>query len=168
MNRKSHISRKRLAGLILLVAYFGAMPGLMPATFAMLARWEGSHGVDVCIAGEDARVILTHCAAPGVKCHDAIHRHGFAARLLTSIAQPANGGGPDHIVRFVSGPNTGAEKQLVAPEPPVTASAVMPEFVVVSEIALPREIESGSAWGDAPAEIPPAFLVGLKVTLLLI
>jgi hypothetical protein len=88
--------------------------------------------------------------------------------LLTSFAQPANDGALDHVLRFVSGVNAGAEKQLVAPEPPVTASVVLPEFVVVSKIALPREIESGSAWSPAPAVAPPAFLIGLKSTLLLI
>jgi hypothetical protein len=162
------MSRKRLAGLILLVAYFGAMPGLTPAAFAMLAKWEGSHGVDVAIDGGCTRVILTHHAPPGVACHDAIHRHGFGARLLTSFAQPPNDGALDHVMRFVSGVNTGAEKQLAAPEPPVIANVGLPEFLVVSEMALPPKSESGSAWGRTPAKAPPAFLIGLKITLLLI
>jgi hypothetical protein len=73
---------------------------MMPLVFMTLAKWEGSHGVQVWTGSEGTRVVLTHPNTRGMKCHDSIHRHGLGARLLTLLAEPATGSGPDHVVQF--------------------------------------------------------------------
>ena len=169
MNKILHISRNRLAGVILLLAYVGGMAELMPVVFMTLAKWEGSHGVQVCTGSEGTRVVLTHPNAQGLKCHDAIHRHGPVARLLTSLAEPATGSGPDHIVQFAGGNKMGAEKRLLVPVPTsVVSELAAPADIDPVEIPIPRGLVDRSSWQRAKEQSPSAFLVQLKVTLLLI
>ena len=169
MNQILHISRNRLAGVILLLAYVGGMADFMPFAFMTLAKWEGSHGVQVWTGSEGTRIVLTHPNAQGKKCHDAIHRHCLAARLLTSLAEPATGSGPDHTVQFAGGSKTGTEKRLLAPAPTsVISELAAPAEITPVEIPIPRGLVDRSSWQPAMGHSPSAFLVELKVTLLLI
>jgi hypothetical protein len=155
--------------VILLLAYVGGMGEFVPSLFMTLAKWEGSHGVQVWAGSEGTRVVLTHPNAQGKKCHDAIHRHCLAARLLTSLAEPATNSGPDHIVQFAGGNKTGAEKRLLAPAPTsVVSELAAPADIDPVKIPIPRGLVDRSSWQPSKDQPPPAFLVELKVTLLLI
>jgi hypothetical protein len=160
--------RARFGGWLLLLTYFCAIPGLVPSVFAALAEAEGSHGVEVSVSAGDARVTLTHRAPPGILSHEAIHHHCLLAKMLARFAEPGDGNeGPDHLVKFTSGVTRLMEKGFVLLDAPETADIVAPEFVLVDEIALPA---AGGAysWPKGAPPRPPAEIVGLKSTQLLI
>jgi hypothetical protein len=119
------------------------------------------------VAVDETRVVLTHRGASRTLPHDAIHRHCLAAQVLASISQRDDNGGPDHVVIFLRDRNEGYER-AVAPEATLTADNAAPQFAVIAKLVAPGESEP-QAWAlRAAPQAAPAFLVGLKSTLLLI
>ena len=165
---KSHARNKRtlLAGWLLVLAYVGTLPSLLPAAFALMARLEGSHRVELCAGGGAARVMLTHPGGAG-KSHDAIHRHCVFARMLASFAESPRNDDPDHLVKFTSGANRGVERRTLAPDAPLTADAAAPEFSAVAQVGIPVRTHVRE-WPQGAAPRPPDGLLKLKSTLLLV
>lgn len=151
----------RALGALLLVGWLCAIPGLLPGILAAMAWCEGSHGVEVGFFNENVSVVLTH-RADGAKCHDAVHHHGLAARLVASFAQP-DSDGPDHVLGFAGGAGTETPEPLHAPEAPslaIVASWLQPEMADVNS-------ERAVMGGDSRRlEKPPAHLIEIQSTLL--
>jgi hypothetical protein len=153
---------------MLVLVWVGTFSGVAPLLFSTLARFEGSHNVEIRGGGEVVSVALTHGAANAGRVHEQIHHHCLLARVLTSVAD-SDGGVPDHVVKFTTGTNVAPEKHLTLPELPVMADTAMPVLVVIEEIALPRLVVALSWPHTAPPEcISRPGLVGLSSTLLLI
>jgi hypothetical protein len=169
MNEMLRPMKPRFAAWVLLLAYICALPAALPLAFAAVACMDRSHGVELCAGGTEVRVILTHGVGHGALPHEAIHRHCAVARLLASFAQAPIGGDPDHIVRFAAASSILEEERGALLERSFAASDCAPVFVMIKEMTLPRFVDSTFLWEQFPTEhAPPAFLAGLKSTLLLI
>ena len=165
MNRTLH----RVGAWVLTLVYLCTLPAVLPLAFALAARIEGSHGVALGLCGDESRVVLTHEASGKKLPHDAIHQHCLFAKVLASLAKPADGDGPDHVVKFASLSSAFDERRIVPLETPVMASDCAPDLTVVGKIKLPRTHEVVSRSRRFPAEhAPPDFFLGLKSTVLLI
>lgn len=158
--------RARFAGWLLVLAYACTLPSLLPSAFAMLAWVEGSHGIELRVVGETTQLVLTHPGSAG-KPHDAIHRHCLLAKMLTAFAEPPRKDNPDHLLKFTGGSVRSLEKRAVVPDAPLDSEVAMPVYYVVAEIAIPRPM-FGREWPEGAPPRPPAELVELKSTLLLI
>ncbi len=158
--------RARLAGWLLVLAYACTLPSLLPAAFAVLALVEGSHGIELRIGGEEVAVVLTHPGGAG-KPHDAIHHHCLFAKMLTAFAEPPRNDNPDHLLKFTGGSVRSLEKRTVVPDAPLSSDAAMPVYFIVAEVAIPRP-NFACAWPEGAPPRPPAELVELASTLLLI
>ncbi len=165
---RSHTSRSRalLAGWLLVLAYVGTLPSLLPTAFALLAWMEGSHGIELRAGGDETDVVLTHPGGAG-KSHDAIHRHCVFARMLASFAESPRNEDPDHLVKFTNGANRGVEKRMVAPCAQLAADAAAPEFSTVARIETSRRTYVRE-WPKGAPPRPPDGLLELKSTLLLV
>jgi len=154
----------RLGAWLLLLAYLCALPAALPLLISALARAEGSHGVEVCLFGSEARVTLTHDGAR----HSAAHRHSALACLLVAFAQPRRNAELDHIVKFVAPSNLLEERRAAAPDRDPAAGCAATS-AIIGHIILPRPCDL-VAWRNhfLLENAPPAFFPGLKSTLLLI
>ena len=151
----------RRVGVLLLVSWLCAIPGLLPGILATLAWFEGSHGIEVGFFSQNVSVVLTH-HTNGTKCHDAIHHHGVTARLIASFAQP-DSDGPDHVLGFAGGAGTESPEPLHAPDPPTLAS-LAPWLQPPLEM-LDLEQTVGVQYRHALNK-PPAHLIEIQSTLL--
>ncbi len=159
-------TRTLLAGWLLVLAYVCTLPSLLPAAFALVAKVEGSHGIELSAAGDETDVVLTHPGFAG-KPHDVIHHHCLFARALAGFAESPRNNDPDHRVKFTGGANRCLEKRAIVPVVQLTADAVVPEFFVIAEIAIPRPSYVGE-WPEGAPPRPPDGLLELKSTLLLV
>jgi hypothetical protein len=157
--------RTRFAACLLALIYVTALPGLLPVAFAALAAAEGSHGIDLRTRGAETCVVLTHRLGCAVG-HDATHRHGVLARVLT-VTATREGSDPDHVVHFVSGQVATAEKRPSLLEPERGNEIPAPSLDVTTEVAAPRREAAPVAHCGAPRR-PPAQLAALRSTLLVI
>ncbi len=151
----------RRVGVLLLVSWLCAIPGLLPGILATLAWCEGSHGVEVGFFNENVSVVLTH-HADGTKCHDAIHRHGVTARLIASFAQP-DSDGPDHVLGFAGGARTESPVPSLVPDQPMLA-ALAPWLQPKSATSDLEHAVGVQAWHALGK--PPAHLIEIRSTLL--
>ena len=155
-----------LAGWLLVLTYMATLPALFPAAFSALACVEGSHGIELNSAGDQTEVVLTHPGFAG-KPHDAIHHHCLFARVLTAFAEPPRRSNPDHHVKFACGANRRMEKPAIAPGTTLSADAAAPQLSLAVNVAMPRPVFV-RAWPKGPPPRPPAELIELKGTLLLV
>lgn len=155
-----------MQALVLLLAYACAMPSVLPTAFAMLARMEGSHGIEMSAGAEETDVVLTHPGAEG-KSHDAIHHHCLFAKALAAFAEAPRDHDPDHRVKFACSAARLLEKRTIVPVISLSADAFAPEYFVIAEITIPQP-DGARDWLEVAPPRPPDALLELKSTLLLI
>lgn len=159
-------TRTLLAGWLLVLTYACTLPSVLPTAFAMFARMEGSHGIELTACAEETDVVLTHPGSEG-RPHDAIHHHCLFARALAAFAESPRDDDPDHRVKFSGGVNRGLEKRTLVPNAPVNADTAAPELLVIAEVVLSQPVKKWM-WSEFRPPRPPDGLVELKSTLLLV
>jgi hypothetical protein len=143
-----------VAGWLLVLAWCAAMPGFAPAIFGALARLEGSHGVELCGAGEAVSVVLTHGAQNAGRPHELVHHHCFLARILASLAVPG-ADQPDHVVHFATAANADIGEKLAPPPASLTADVAAPNLFPLSALEPPRAEAARPLATGGPAEHAP-------------
>lgn len=155
-----------LAGWLLVAGWFAATPGVLPLLFASAAWVDGEHGVQICGAGEDVSVVLTHGAQNAGRVHDQIHHHRLLGRVLTSCTVSARGEA-DHTMLFASAHAATEQRRAIAPTALEAVVAVPPLLDMFVEIPLPRSEDMPrlpvALW--PPGSIPD--LPGLRPALLI-